>query len=302
MKMSNKFLDGPKREVPSSSTWDIALMPIVFMLVMPIGFTLAEFVVAGVYQLIGGNIAKVMTYIYYVQLIIGFGLAGLVLFLFVKKTNKKSLKVLGLTKTHAFKRYIKGFALGAGLVAIIVGTLALSGSVKVSLNPVTISFSGIMLVLVMLVAWTIQSGAEELLLRGYMLPRISARLDVYKGIVISSIVFAILHLNANSVDFVSLFNILLCGVALSLLTIKDESLWAACGFHAAWNIVQGNVFGVAVSGQNARLSLLNVEYKNATLLNGGVFGIEGSLLTTIVMIILITLWMTKVKKLYLEDE
>jgi uncharacterized protein (DUF983 family) len=51
--------------------------------------------------------------------------------------------------------------------------------------------------------------------------------------------------------------------------------------HAAWNVVQGVVFGLPVSGVDyfARAALLNARVKAPHWLSGGAFGPEASVIT-----------------------
>ena len=60
--------------------------------------------------------------------------------------------------------------------------------------------------------------------------------------------------------------------------------------------MQGNVFGVKVSGNPVDVSVMSFGPKGADLISGGDFGIEGSSVTTIVLCILcvvVTLWKRK---------
>jgi hypothetical protein len=56
-----------------------------------------------------------------------------------------------------------------------------------------------------------------------------------------------------------------------------RSLWLPIGLHAGWNIMQGPVFGVPVSGNPAH-GLLRSRLSGPTLLSGGSFGLEASII------------------------
>jgi hypothetical protein len=58
-------------------------------------------------------------------------------------------------------------------------------------------------------------------------------------------------------------------------------LWLPIGIHFAWNFVQGAIFGVAVSGNEAR-GLLQSTLNGPALLSGGAFGAEGSIFAVII--------------------
>lgn len=297
MKKSNKFLDGPKYGMPIS-VLDIVLMPFLFMLVMSIGFLIADWVVQGLYTVGLVNANLLGEVYYYVQLIFGFGLGILVLFLFVRRTGKRSIKTLGFYNDQVVIKYAQGVLLAfSGLLSMVI-ILQNTGNITIKLNPYTLSLQTISIILLVIVAWVIQGAAEEILIRGFLLTSISERWGLVRGIIISSIVFALMHVGNNGLTFISLMNLLLCGVLLALLAIKQESLWGAAGFHTAWNLLQGNVFGIAVSGTDHMASLWETSYEAPNLMNGGVFGIEGSILTTLFMIIGIIILVSKIKREY----
>lgn len=287
MEKSNKFLNGPYAGKMPTTT-EIVLAPILFLLVMPIGFMIASIIGGAIYNSLGSSFGRAMSYIFYLQLALGFGLCILVLFLFVTKTNKRGIETLGLYKEKALSQYLKGFFVPVVVLSGIVLFLKFTGSITLTFTPESFQIGGLLLVPLILIGWVIQSGAEELLLRGYMLQTITVKSDLYKGVVISSVVFALLHIGNNGVTVVSMMNILLCGVALCMLCILQESIWGACGFHAAWNLMQGNVFGISVSGSSTQESLWLTQRHADTIWNGGVFGIEGSLLTTLFLVLMIT--------------
>ncbi|MEG0906174.1 MAG: type II CAAX endopeptidase family protein [Cellulosilyticaceae bacterium] len=284
MKKSNKFLDGPKVGMPTS-VWDIVLLPFLFMLVMSIGFGIVDLVVQGLYSVGVVKVDRFNNYYYYIQLIGGFGLGILVLFLFVQKTGKRSIKTLGFYKEKAITYYLSGVGLAlVGILGIIM-MLQKTGSIEVTLQKMQLSIHTILLGSVILMAWILQGAAEEVLVRGYLLPTIAAKTDMITGVIVSSIAFALMHIGNNGVSMIGLMNILLCGVMLALLAIRQESLWGVCGFHTMWNLLQGNVFGIAVSGNGEMPSIWKTTYEEPSYWNGGLFGIEGSILTTIFMII-----------------
>ena len=70
-----------------------------------------------------------------------------------------------------------------------------------------------------------------------------------------------------------------------LLVLKDGNLWGAFGFHTAWNLLQGNVFGISISGNTMDVSLFKTVIQTDTIWSGGAFGLEGSLLTTLFFIL-----------------
>lgn len=64
------------------------------------------------------------------------------------------------------------------------------------------------------------------------------------GIVVNSIVFALLHMANTGISLLALLNLFLFGVFMSVYMVRRGNLWGACAIHAVWNFVQGNVFGL----------------------------------------------------------
>lgn len=72
------------------------------------------------------------------------------------------------------------------------------------------------------------------------------------------------------------------------ISSKGETSGGAAAIHSAWNFVQGNVFGVSVSGTGSAPSLLGTVLSDAgTIWNGGAFGLEGGLCVTVVTLLAI---------------
>jgi uncharacterized protein len=139
-------------------------------------------------------------------------------------------------------------------------------------------------VLSVLAGWAVQGAAEEVVCRGWVLPVIGARYRAWLGVLVSSLVFTILHgLNPN-LSAVALLNLFLVGFFLALYALAEGGLWGVCAWHTAWNWAQGNVFGLEVSGmRTAGGMLLNLVETGPDVVTGGAFGPEGGLAVTLVM-------------------
>lgn len=56
------------------------------------------------------------------------------------------------------------------------------------------------------------------------------------------------------------------------------------GYHFTWNVFQGIVYGMPVSGLDVP-GIVTTSFSEYNLLNGGLFGIEGGILTTLITLI-----------------
>ncbi len=89
---------------------------------------------------------------------------------------------------------------------------------------------------------------EELLFRGYHLQTITSGLNLFWGLIISSIIFGGTHLGNPNATWVSAAGIFFAGLFLAYGYIRTQQLWLSIGLHIGWNFFEGIVFGFPVSG------------------------------------------------------
>ena len=128
---------------------------------------------------------------------------------------------------------------------------------------------------------------EEILMRGYILGRLlHTRMNKFLSLFISSALFALLHIFNPEIDFLPMLNLLLAGMLLGASYLYTKNLCFPISLHLFWNWIQGPVLGYEVSGNNFISSMLTLHLPEDNVLNGGVFGFEGSLICTVLMIVL----------------
>ena len=130
----------------------------------------------------------------------------------------------------------------------------------------------------------VQSGAEELLCRGYMFGALRERYNVWVAGIVNSLLFGALHLANPGVTVLSVVNIVLFGLALSVA--KLESLWFCVAVHTTWNFSQSIFFGLPNSGIVSQGSFLHLEAATDSALYSTAFGVEGTITTTLVLLVL----------------
>ncbi len=206
-------------------------------------------------------------------------------FLWVKFFERRPFHTIGFTKDNALRKYLFGFTSGFILNLTVIALLAIFGSIDVSSESNTEMDTYVIGgVLVFLLGYIIQGASEEILTRGWMFQVIGARYKPWLGVLITSIIFSIMHLGNDGANIFAAINIFLIAIFLSLFVMKDSSIWGACGFHSAWNWTLGNVFGLSVSGTRDKTSLFDLTTKGNELLTGGQFGVEGSIVLTFLLI------------------
>ena len=208
---------------------------------------------------------------------------GIVVFIWIKLLEKRRFSSLGFYKNGAIKDLGKGFLIGASQFSFLVILLLVTGTGRLEWSQ--ISFEAFLYIIALIPFWILQGGTEELVTRGWLFPMVSAKSNIFIGILISSSLFGALHLFNPGVTILSIVNIVLDGIFACFLMLKYDNMWVLAGMHGAWNFVQGNIFGILVSGQDASASLFNYHSQSSVgILSGGAFGTKGSIFATIVLI------------------
>lgn len=144
---------------------------------------------------------------------------------------------------------------------------------------------------------TIQSGAEEMITRGYIYGALRERYPVWVAVAANALLFGVLHLANPGVTVISILSIVLIGVGLSLVMLWCESLWMAVAIHTMWNFTQSILFGLPNSGIVSEGSFLHLEAARGSLLYDAAFGVEGALPAIIVELALcVWLWLSAKKR------
>lgn len=204
----------------------------------------------------------------------------LVIWLFLRVGKTKWADIGVNNKSKSFVHFAIGTGLGTSLISILAIILHATGQISLEApqGPSYWLFVGIILFLA--VAW-----AEELWFRGYAVKVLQADYKRNTVIIVSSVLFALAHLGNPNASLIGIVNIVIAGFALVVLYEATNSLWLPIGFHFSWNYVQGFVFSFSVSGLSLE-GLIPVTIHQNNIWTGGAFGLEGSILSTILLLLL----------------
>lgn len=235
----------------------------------------------------GNGTASIQEFFYHYLLYYELFSFVIILFLFifwVKVIEKNALSSLGFVKRNWLKYLVWGILLSLLQMGVIALVYQVGGIGSFELNE--LSLEPILFILGLFPFWLLQGGTEEVATRGWLLTRIAARTNLPLAIVISSSLFGILHMGNAGVTFLSVLNIILDGVLAALLFIYTDSIWLVVAQHGTWNYVQGNLLGFQVSGTGADASIFSFTMGDGPdWLTGGAFGAEGSIITTLVLLV-----------------
>lgn len=215
-----------------------------------------------------------------------------VLLLYCKFIEKKSFSEIGLT-THIGSYFI-GVLTAILMLFIIISVIILTGNIKyigISEN------KNIFMIVLYGGGFLIQGTMEELFCRGFLFHSLKDKISLPIAIVISTVMFIIPHCSSlfageTVYGLIGIFNLLFISLIFSLLTISFQNIWAACGLHSFWNFILYSVLGLNLSGNDEHATaILHMQSVGNNIWNGGIYGIEASVITTLILgICTILLW------------
>jgi membrane protease YdiL (CAAX protease family) len=226
----------------------------------------------------------------------------LVTWLFVRCLDRRTLASLGARwptegaggaggKTAAL-RQLATSTLGAlavlgawlGLVLLLPDTLAAVrfGGISPEFlrGPAWWPFPPLLLLALLLLAFLLQGGLEEWVMRGYVYRTLRERWPAWASALASALLFALLHLQNPGFSWLALANIALAGMVLAGLAERTGSLWSSTVAHGVWNFAVACLLSLPVSGVSL-FHLLRVATAGNEEVTGGGFGPEGSAVLTL---------------------
>lgn len=198
--------------------------------------------------------------------------------------DHRSFKTIGFTFDHIFRDLQAGFVLGVAWLSVSVGTALILGWAFLKLP---IGF-----------AWPVLIGAaiamlfnvltQELLLCGFIFQTIRDKSNVIIAIIVSSILFSGYHAGAFKGEWLLVVNVFGAGLLFCLAYVTTKNLWLPISLHFTWNVLLGPVLGLTESGKNnLGGNWKMVVVKGPQLITGGEFGLEGGLIVTITVFLMI---------------
>jgi len=233
------------------------------------------------------------------MLIATFGATLFILWLWVHFYEKRQFWTIGLERAGAPQKLGRGFLVGILMFGASVLIMALFGFVAIeSGDPQKQGLTVLLPVLLTLIGWSVQASTEEFLTRGWLMPVIGKRTGkTWLGVLISSVIFAVLHLLNPNVSGIAVLNLILVGIFLAVWALWEGGLWGVCGFHISWNWAQGNLFGFEVSGQPVAGGIIfNLMETGPGIITGDAFGPEAGLAVTFILIVGVVISGTLLRK------
>jgi hypothetical protein len=128
---------------------------------------------------------------------------------------------------------------------------------------------------------------EELFIRGYVFAVLRRAAGWKMALIITSIVFGLLHVTNPGADSESILAVIVAGFFLGVVFLATRSLYAAGAAHFAWNWVMSGALHIAVSGIPSSDPDYRVVDSGPDWLTGGPWGPEGGLAAVVAMFVVL---------------
>lgn len=219
------------------------------------------------------------------------GLAVFLLDVYVQRhvRDGRPLAELGLGRSGALRQLAVGGAVGAAAMGGVGGAFAVAGWYHV--RDVDLGASAWAVFGYHVALYAAVAIFEEVLARGVLF-RIAERwTGSWVALAVTSLLFGLGHLpNPNATLLGVLALGLEAGVLLGALFLAYRSLWAPIGAHFTWNLVQGPVLGLSVSGTDSD-AFVDATTRGPVLWTGGAFGPEAGLVAVTVGVTLASVFL-----------
>ncbi len=259
----------------------IFLYVIIFLAIFIFGQILTGILWEIIYSLGGNTVLAYTAGMYYS--FIGFWIIVILLCMAVKKYRLIPATFLKGMTGNTGKMFGIGLLAGVVLNGICIIAALLNKDIALyfdSCKPLQLLF--------IFVGVVIQSGAEEIMCRGFLYQNLRRSYrNPLVAILANALVFAAIHIGNPGITHVGLINIALVGIFFSLFVYYFDSLWAAIAAHAAWNYTQNIIAGLPNSGIVVDFSLFKLDAASATdsFFYNVAFGVEGTYMATLVLLV-----------------
>lgn len=211
-------------------------------------------------------------------------------YIMTKFFEKQTLSYVRISKSFFVRNTLIGLGIGVMWLATSVVSIFLLGQGKLdtgfTLTPIELLiYFGILFV---------NASMQELLVHGYLLSIIQNKYSKISALIITSLLFLLLHPGAINSGIVASINVFGAGMIFGLITIKFNSLYAASLAHSVWNYFGAVWFGLIPLDNYPSMKLISVI--GNPLIIGDKNGMETSITITIILCIVLYYLIFKVKE------
>jgi len=187
----------------------------------------------------------------------------------------------------SLREFFSGIALGVVLFSAVIAVLWLLRVYHLQGRGTTAGLGAGAL------AALLAATVEETLIRGFLFRIIQMLGGTWIALLISSAFFGAAHaFNPGATVTSSVAIALEAGMLLAAAYVLTGRLWFPMGLHAGWNFSEGSLYGLSVSGFTPTNALTVGKLNGPTILTGGAFGPEASIVAVVLCfsVAILLLW------------
>lgn len=187
-------------------------------------------------------------------------------------------KITELSLKYLPKDMFGGFALGFLTISLSVSILYFLDYYQfyaITTDHYSIRLFGLLVVAALI---------EDLFFRGIIIRECENWLGTNITLVIGML-FETDHLFNPNANLFSVFFILVWGFTMSMLYVYSKRIWLPFFFHVGWNLAQP-FYGSHLTGLDDMGSIIQSEFIGPELFTGGAVGVEGSIFTTVFLLLI----------------
>jgi len=179
-------------------------------------------------------------------------------------------------------RLLRGIGLGALMAMVAIGLAFVTDRATVRLTGDWSAWPRVVVPLAL--GLVLAALGEELMFRGYPLRRLADAIGALPAMLILAVLFGIAHARNPNATFFSTVNVALAAIWLSFAFFSAGGMALAWGLHFGWNAGLAILFDAPVSGYAFQVPAVEYAPGRHGWVDGGAFGPEGGIVTTIVLI------------------
>jgi len=215
-------------------------IPIVFLMLMLLNYAAVVLVDIDVDQLIRSEIARKGANRVLFETMLPLVIFLIILLLWVKFINKQSIRSLTTSRPKVdWKRIFFSFGLWALLTTAMTTAAYFMNPENFDINFKPVPFAYLAAIAIVMIP--MQTSFEEYLFRGYLMQGIGvATKSRLIPLIITSVLFGLMHIANPEIEklgYLLLLYYIGTGFFLGIITLMDEGMELALGFHAANNLV-----------------------------------------------------------------
>jgi uncharacterized protein len=179
-----------------------------------------------------------------------------------------------------------GLATGWGLAVVGVLLVAVGGGIAISISTQASAWAWL---LAELAFFALATLAEEIAFRGYGFQRFSKAVGPLGASLGYAAFYAIIQSLVPGSTRASVMVSVVLTLVLSAAYLRTRAIWLGWGINFGWKASRALLFGLAISGVNSHSPVVQGNPMGPFWLTGGGFGLEGSWITFLLLIVALPL-------------